>query len=171
MDQRKLASLLLRYARLDRKRSLEGLDAAEGASLAELHDLLSSALTPHVPRGAERRSSIRVPAELACRWAPERQPEEARITTLSRTGAFVRTPAPAPVGAEIALSISLPVGGLLDVPGSVANQLLAPDPERRGMGVRFGRLAPSAMRQLHALYEHSIVRRYGSAAPGAATSG
>lgn len=158
---RNLSSLFLQYARLERKRSMEGLSAPEAERLAELERTLSTALVPQVPRGAERRSSIRVPAELNCRWAPVARPEDGCITLLSRAGAFVRTASPAPVGADIALTIELPAGGRLEVPGSVANQILAPDPERRGMGVRFGRLAPEAMTALDALYEHSIVRQFG----------
>src|SRR5690606_24042068 len=66
--QPQLVSLFLQYARLDRKRTLEGLSTAEAARLAELEATLARALQPHVPRGAERRNSIRVPTELACRW-------------------------------------------------------------------------------------------------------
>lgn len=161
--QRNLASLFLRYARLDRKRSVEGLDASEIEQLANLKRYLSSSLMPQVPRGAERRDSIRVPTELVCRWAPVPRAEEARITTISRTGAFVRTPTPAPIGAEISLSIALPAGGALEVPGCVANQILGPDPERRGMGIRFGPvLGPDALHEIHGLYEHAIVRQFGS---------
>jgi hypothetical protein len=156
-----LSSLFLQYARLERKRSVEGLDAHEAARLAELERTVSSALLPRVPRGAERRTSIRVPAELTCRWAPVPRAEDGCITMLSRAGAFVRTASPAPVGEEISLAIELPAGGQIEVPGSVANQILAPDPERRGMGVRFGRLAPEARVALDALYELSIVRQYG----------
>lgn len=116
---------------------------------------------PRVPRGAERRRSIRVPADLACRWAPVPRPEDGCITLLSRAGAFVRTASPAPVGADIALTIALPSGGRLELPGSVANQILAPDPERRGMGVRFGPLPPAALSALDELYEHVIVRQFG----------
>lgn len=160
--QRNLASLFLQYARLDRKRSVEGLSASETELLAKLSRYLTSTLTPQVPRGAERRNSIRVPTELACRWALRPRGEDAHITTISRTGAFVRTPTPAPIGEEISISIALPGGGRLEVPGCVANQLLASDPERRGMGIRFGKLAPEAMQEIHRLYEHSIVRQYGS---------
>lgn len=160
---RNLAAQLLQYARLERKRGLEGLSAAEAVELAELDQRLSGALAPHVPRGAERRRSIRVPADLSCRWAPVARPEDGCITTLSRAGAFVRTPAPAPVGAEIALTIALPTGGQVEIPGSVANQILGPTPERRGMGVRFGPLAAEAMAAVDALYEQSIVRQYGGA--------
>jgi len=160
--QRNLASLFLQYARLDRKRSVEGLAASETELLAKLSRYLTSTLNPQVPRGAERRTSIRVPTELVCRWAPRPRSEEARITMISRTGAFVHTPAPAPIGEEISLSIALPGGGQIEVPGSVANQLLAPDPERRGMGIRFGKLEREAMQEIHGLYEHSIVRQYGS---------
>jgi hypothetical protein len=90
------------------------------------------------------------------------RPEDGCITTLSRVGAFVRTPTPAPVGAEIALTIALPSGGEIAIPGSVANQILGPVPERRGMGVRFGPLAAEAMAAIDALYEQAIVRQYGS---------
>jgi hypothetical protein len=138
-----------------------GLTASEAERLAELERTLSTALVPRVPRGAERRSSIRVPAEFACRWAPVPREEDGCITMLSRAGAFVRTAAPAPVGADISLTIELPAGGRLELPGSVANQILAPDPERRGMGIRFGPLAPEVMTELDALYELSIVRQYG----------
>lgn len=157
-----LAAQLLQYARLERKRSLEGLSAAEAAELAALENALSTALAPHVPRGAERRRSIRVPADLSCRWAPVTRPEDGCITTISRAGAFVRTPAPAPVGTEIALTIALPAGGEVEVPGFVANQILGAVPERRGMGVRFGPLAPEAMAAIDALYEQSILRQFGS---------
>src|SRR5690606_25120791 len=101
--QSHFVSLFLQYARLDRKRTLEGLSTDEAARLAELEATISRALLPHVPRGAERRNSIRVPAELACRWAPVACEEEARITTISRTGAFIRTARPAPHRAAIAI--------------------------------------------------------------------
>ncbi|MEB2311711.1 MAG: PilZ domain-containing protein [Polyangiaceae bacterium] len=160
--QRNLASLLLQYARLDRKRSHDGLNASEAELLAKLNRYLSNALMPNVPPGAERRTSIRVPAELPCRWAPVARREDGRITTLSRTGAFIRTSTPAPVGQEISIEIQLPAGGTLEVPGSVANQRLGADPERCGMGVRFGRMAREAMDRIDGLYEHSILREYGT---------
>lgn len=159
--QPQLVSLFLQYARLDRKRTLEGLSTAEAARLAELEATLARALQPHVPRGAERRNSIRVPTELACRWAPLTREEEARITTISRTGAFIRTPRPAPIGETIAISIELPGGGRLEIPGCVANQILSADPDRRGMGVRFGRLDAAAMATIDELYERSIIRAFG----------
>lgn len=156
-----LSSLLLKYARLERKRSGLGLTPAEAERLAALERTITAALMPRVPHGAERRRSIRVPAELSCRWAPVPRPEDGCVTTLSRAGAFVRTASPAPVGAEIALTIELPGGGRLELPGSVANQILAPDPERRGMGVRFGPLEPAALSALDELYEQVIVRQFG----------
>jgi Tfp pilus assembly protein PilZ len=165
MSRPNLASLLLQYARLDRKRGLEGLDAAETRLLMELDRELSAALTPHVPPGAERRSSIRVPADVACRWAPVARAEDGRITVLSRSGAFIRTSSPAPVGQEITISITLPSGGKVEVPGVVANQILGPDPERQGMGVRFTRMPREAMAAIDSLYELSIVRQYGTPEP------
>jgi hypothetical protein len=168
---RDLASLLLAHARLDRKRTAGGLDPSEGERLAELSRVLTTTLTPNVPPGAERRSSFRVPAEIGCQWAPLPAPEPARITMLSRSGAFVRTTAPAPVGADLALAIALPVGGVLQVPGSVANHLLGPDPERRGMGIRFGRLTRAARQEIDALYEQAIVRQYGAGGGALPTSG
>jgi len=159
--RRDVATLFLQYARLDCKRSVEGLSAAEEETWEKLDRSLSSALNPHVPPGAERRRSIRVPAELGCRWQLVAREEDAQITTLSRAGAFVRTGAPAPVGERIAIRIALPEGGVLEVAGSVANHILAPDPERRGMGVRFDPLAPEAMKVLDDLYQRSIVRQFG----------
>ena len=159
--QSHFVSLFLQYARLDRKRTLEGLSTDEAARLAELEATISRALLPHVPRGAERRNSIRVPAELACRWAPVACEEEVRITTISRTGAFIRTARPAPIGATIAITIELPDGGRIEIPACVANQTLSADRERRGMGVRFGRLDPAAMATIDDLYERSIIRAFG----------
>lgn len=159
--RRNVATLFLQYARLDRKRSVEGLSALEEANWANLDRYLSNALNPHVPPGAERRSSIRVPAEYGCRWQLVAREQEAQITTLSRTGAFVRTDAPAPIGERITLRIALPEGSVLEVLGTVANHILAPDPERRGMGVRFDAIAPEAMKVVDELYQRSIVREYG----------
>lgn len=159
--QHNLTSLFLQYIRLDRKRSAEGLSAAEEELLERLNRFLSRTLNAQVPRGAERRRSIRVPAELGCRWAPVARPQDGTITSLSRVGAFIRTASPAPVGEEIAISIARPTGGALEVPGSVANQVLHPDPDKRGMGVRFGRLAPAERDEVDELYRLSIVRQFG----------
>ena len=159
--RRNIATLFLQYARLDRKRSLEGLSPLEEGIWTNLRRYLGKRLNPDVPKGADRRTSLRVATEIGCSWTRTAPVHEAHVTSLSRSGAFVRTPQPAPIGEEISIRIDLPERGAIELPAVVANHVLGLDPHRRGMGVRFGRMSSEAMRVVDELYQRSIIDEFG----------
>jgi hypothetical protein len=159
--RRNIATLFLQYARLDRKRGVGGLSPLEEEIWRNLRLYLGKRLNPDVPKGADRRESLRVATEIGCRWVQSAPVQEAHLTSLSRSGAFLRTPAPAPVGEKISIRIALPEGGAIEVPAIVANQFLGGETHRRGMGVRFGPMSPETMKVLDALYERSIIDEFG----------
>lgn len=159
--RRNLATLFLQYARLDRKRSLDGLSPLEEEIWTNLRRYLGTRLSPDVPKGAERRASLRVATEIGCSWLRTAPVHEAHLTSLSRHGAFVRTPQPAPIGEEISIRLALPEGAAIELPATVANHIFGVDPHRRGMGVRFGTMSPETMRVIDALYERSIIDQFG----------
>lgn len=157
-----LTTAFLHYARLDRQRSRAGLSASEKELWTRLRQDLTTRLYPSVPAGAERRASLRVPSDIHCRWARTAPDHDALVTTLSRTGAFVRTAQPAPIGEAILLRIDRPDGGTIEIPATVANHFLGMDPLQRGMGVRFESVSDEAMRVLDALYQRSIISHYAA---------
>ena len=159
--RRNVATLFLQYARLERKRSVEGLSPLEEEIWANLRRYLSKRLNPEAPKGDDRRASLRVATEISCTWAPVARAHDGSVVNLSRSGVFLRTEAPPPVGEEISIRFALPEGGVLEVAGIVANHAQGSDPARRGMGVRFGPMAPHAMKIIDDLYQRSIVRQFG----------
>jgi len=159
--RRNIATLFLQYARLDRKRGADGLSPLEEEIWSNLRRYLGKRLNPDVPKAADRRASLRVATEIGCLWARSAPVHDAHVTNLSRSGAFVRTPVPAPVGEEISLRIALPEGGCIELPAVVANQFLGADSHRRGMGVRFGPMSPETTKLIDALYERSIIDEFG----------
>ncbi len=159
--RRNIATLFLQYARLDRKRSLEGLSPLEEEIWTNLSRYLGKRLNPDVPKGVDRRASLRVATEIGCSWVRSAPVLDAHVTNLSRSGAFVRTTEPAPIGEEIEIRIALPDGGVLELPAIVANQIHGVDPHRRGMGVRFGPMTSDTMRTIDELYQRSIIDEFG----------
>lgn len=98
-----------------------------------------------VPRG-ER---IRVNQELA---AVEAHLSE-YVTDVSRTGAFIRSKDPLPVGTRVNLKFAL-IGDEIEViegVGEVVRVQLASDPGGQGMGVIFRRLSESSIKLLDRL--------------------
>lgn len=157
--QRNIASLFLQYARLDRKRAVEGLTELEEQIWANLSRYLGQRLTPQLPPGTERRSSIRVATELACSYGALPRSRDAAVTDLSRSGAFIRTDEPLPVGSELWVRIDDERGLRVELSAVVATNLETAG--KRGMGVRFAPMGPDAMKAIDDLYQSAIVRRYG----------
>lgn len=158
--QRNLSSLFLQYARLDRKRGVEGLSALEEQIWTNLSRYLAQRLSPHLPPGSDRRASIRVATDLPCTYGGLPQAREAAVTDLSRSGVFIRTDEPLPVGSELWLRIDDGRKGRIEVSAVVATNIDVPG--KRGMGVRFAPMGPDAMKAIDDLYQSSIVRRFGA---------
>lgn len=154
---RNISSLFLQYARLERKRTLEGLNDLEEQLWTNLNRYLTQRLSLNLPRGTDRRTSIRVATDLPCTFGVLPRSSHASIEDLSRSGVFLRTDRPLPVGTEIWLRIPIE-SGAIEASGVVATNRQGP---RCGMGVRFAPIAPDAMKAIDDLYQRSIVRRFG----------
>lgn len=164
--RRNVASLFLQYARLDRKRSVDGLNPLEEEICANLKRYLTQTLSPNLPRGVEQRASIRVRTQLDCSFAPVATAHVGRITNLSRSGVFLCSESLVPIGERITIRIFLEGGSELTVPGVVANHFIGTEAGKRGMGVRFGPMSPDAMKVIDELYQHSIVSQFGKPEEG-----
>lgn len=167
--QRNLSLLFLHYARLDRKRTSEGLDETEQTTWLKLKRYLNQALAGAPPSESDRRESVRVPAELACTFGPVAE-REGVVANLSRSGLFVQSANPLPVGTRIWVHLRHPRSGeIIKVVGVVATSFgpTAVTRERMGMGVHFEAMEPGVRDALDELYRDAIVARYSSVeAPG-----
>ncbi len=160
-----IARLFLEYARLDRRRTGRGLSVKQLERWVELKRRLEHHLAPGTPSpGAERRDSIRVPTRLNCSFESIGTLQKAIITNLSRTGMFINTASPLPIGAKLELRILIrETGREIDVPAKVVSNNVGPsfDVRQTGMGVRFTKDVPEIEEQLDDLYEQEIKRTYG----------
>lgn len=109
-----------------------------------LRRILGTHTTPGAATGQRRgpryavRALVTVTAEAGAGALPRNAPvpeilrtATATVDVLSQRGAFVRTPAPAPMGAKVRLTVSMPGGFTLDVSGTVVHRA------QDGMGIRF----------------------------------
>jgi Tfp pilus assembly protein PilZ len=158
----KLSALFLDYARLDRKRTDEGLTVEE----LEHWSYLKRSLTLHFSPGlnlreVDRRRSIRVPTCLHVTYDTEGGFEGGSLTKLSRNGAFVPTTAPLPPGSEVLLRIHVEEDGTeLEIPGEVITSQSHPSfgEDQVGMGIKFSKMPPETAKRLGDLYESMIHR-------------
>lgn len=161
---RNVASLFLEYARLDRKRTGQGLSVKQLERWSELKRRLDRQLSPGSEAAhRERRSSIRVPTRLNCSFESIGSLQKAVITNLSRTGMFINTASPLPIGTKLHLRILIEeTGHEIEVPASVATNNVGPsfDMSKTGMGVRFLKEVPEITEQVDDLYESQIERAY-----------
>ncbi len=165
--QRNLSLLFLHYARLDRKRTSEGLDGPEDATWRKLKRYLNQALAGDRAIDADRRDSVRVPTELGCQFGAIDAVREGTVGNLSRSGAFVRSASPLPVGTRVWLHLRHPRSGQdIEVIGSVATSFgrRGDAPERVGMGVRFEPLEGGVRDALDEIYREAIVERFAEVA-------
>ncbi len=161
---RNISRLFLEYARLDRRRTSRGLSVKQLERWSELKRRLEAQLTPGgPPKGPERRGSLRVPTRLNCTFESIGTLQKAIITNLSRTGMFISTSAPLPVGAMLDLCILIEeTGEEMQVPAKVVSNNVGPsfDVRRTGMGLSFTRELPELTQQLDDLYEAQIKQAF-----------
>jgi uncharacterized protein (TIGR02266 family) len=165
--QRNLSLLFLHYARLDRKRTSQGLGEDEKATWLRLKRYLNQALAGGRDIDSDRRDSVRVPAELACKFGAIQAVHDGVIGNLSRSGLFVRSADPLPVGSRVWLRLRDPRNGSdIDVVGVVATSLVKPGtpPERVGMGIRFEAIDANVRDALDEIYRDAIVSRFSAVA-------
>jgi Tfp pilus assembly protein PilZ len=153
-----LGARFLEYARLDRKRTDQGLTVQELERWSELKRSLTLHLSPGLdPDEVDRRRSVRVPTCLRVSY----HSIVTELTNFSRSGAFVQTSSPLQVGSQVRLRIQLAENGTeLEIPGRVATVQVGPsfDSSQIGMGVQFSEMAPETAKQLSDLYEQLIRR-------------
>jgi len=161
---RNISRLFLEYARLDRRRTSRGLSVKQLERWSELKCRLEQQLTPGGRRkGSERRDSLRVGTRLNCTFKSIGTLQKAIIVNLSRTGMFINTSSPLPIGTQLDLCILIEeTGEEMQVPAKVVSNNVGPsfDVRRTGMGVCFSRDLPELTRQLDDLYEAQIKQAF-----------
>jgi len=159
-----IARLFLEYARLDRRRTSKGLSVKQLERWNDLRRRVEHQLNAEAPPpGAEQRGSIRVPTRLNCSFESIGTLQKAIITNLSRTGLFINTSSPLPIGSKLELRILIEeTGREIQIPASVATNNLGPsfDVRSTGMGLRFQSEVPEITDQLADLYEQQIQEAY-----------
>ena len=167
---RNISRLFLEYARLDRRRTGRGLSVKQLERWSELRRRLEAQLATGAPReGPERRSSLRVPTRLNCTFESIGTLQKAIITNLSRTGMFINTSSPLPIGTKLDLCILIEeTSEEMEVSAKVVSNDVgrAFDLKRSGMGVCFAREIPELDERLDDLYEHQIKEAYGDGEEG-----
>ncbi len=150
-----LPELFREYARLERKRTTEGVTVAEHERWAALRSQLDRRFSKGAPAGVERRDSVRVPTRMKISYAGTQGLSEALMTDLSRSGVFINTAFPAPAGSRIDLRLRIEsTGEVLEIPARVVSNNVGPGLSTRkmGMGVTFLAVAPEVRDKLDALY-------------------
>jgi uncharacterized protein (TIGR02266 family) len=144
------------FAHLDRKRTGDGVTPREYRRWLLLRHRLDKAFTSGPPEGQnERRSSLRVPTRLRVSY-DRLAGLEGVLGNLSRTGCFIRTDLPAPVGTRLELVLSTDaLPDVLELHAEVVSIDVRQDGRmagERGMGLRFIELSPETQKKLDALY-------------------
>lgn len=156
--------MLIEYARLERRRSFDGLSPGELRLWIELKQIITPLLNMDWnPREQEQRRAIRVPAEVKCSFASLGELRDALVTNLSTYGIFVATESPAPIGTRVELELEVGDGKVaLKVSGIVVTNNLDGRLERAmGMGVKFIDVLPDVLKGIHDLYEETIRIQFG----------
>jgi uncharacterized protein (TIGR02266 family) len=144
------------FARLDRKRTGDGVSPVEYRRWLLLRHRLDKAFSSGPPEGeTERRSSLRVPTRLVVSY-DALAGLEGVVGNLSRTGCFIKTDLPAPVGTRLELVLrDRGSGEPIQVPAEVVSMDVAQDGSglgRRGMGLRFVDPDPDTRKKLDEIY-------------------
>jgi uncharacterized protein (TIGR02266 family) len=145
---------------LDRKRSDGGLLPSELRRWIELKRALDQQLSSGSGyAGAERRTSVRVPARTQVSFGSSDELGASLMTNLSRGGLFVVTDKPAEMGTRLELCIHLEDSEEdLVVSTLVASVGPRPDADvlQYGMGLRFDELKPEVEKRISELYERKL---------------
>jgi uncharacterized protein (TIGR02266 family) len=148
------------FARLERKRGGEGLTTPE----LERWTLLKRELSRHFSPGlgdkqVDQRQSLRVPTRLRVSFPKTEDLQDSLMTNLSKSGVFIHTETPAPIGTRMVLNIHVAeTGQAIEVPATVVTHHLGPHLARNlhGMGMQFVDLAPEVEEQIGQLYEKAL---------------
>jgi len=144
------------FAYLDRKRTGDGVTPREYRRWLLLRQRLDKAFTAGPPEGqSERRSSLRVPTRLVV-FYDALAGLEGVLSNLSRTGCFIQTDLPAPIGTRLALLLSgQGLSDALEISAEVVSVDVRPDGRaaaQRGMGLRFFDVGSEARKKLDEIY-------------------
>ena len=144
------------FAHLDRKRTGDGVTPREYRRWLLLRHRLDKAFTAGPPEGQnERRRSLRIPTRMRVSY-DALSGLEGVVSNLSRSGCFIRTDLPAPVGTRLDLMLQgASPDGVLELHAEVVSVDVRHDgttPGERGMGLRFLELSAESRKQLDALY-------------------
>ena len=159
---RAVAELFLEFERLDRQRTEEGLSVAELERWSELEKTLGPLQeTARGREGHEHRGSVRIPTWLNCSFTSAGELQDALITNMSRTGVFIYTNSPLPIGTEIELTIRIQQKGVeIRIPATIVSHNVGADHGQSGMGVRLSQDVPDVIRQIESLYQEEVQRQY-----------
>jgi uncharacterized protein (TIGR02266 family) len=157
------------YIRLDRKRSSGGLTPAEFERWTLLKRSLGKKFSPGLSDAdSDRRSSLRIPAQLRVDLPSIAELRGKLMTNLSRGGLFVATTHLLDIGTRVTLHINIGSSGeRLEIPAEVVSQNVGPgyESEPPGLGLKFLEMAEDVERQLEALYEEIFHAAVGSGVP------
>jgi len=144
------------FVHLDRKRTGDGVTPTQYRRWLELRHRLDKVFSAGPPEGQpERRSSLRIPTRLRVTYDPVSHLEGV-LRNLSRTGCFICSDLPAPVGTRLQLVLrGRGMAEPVELDAQVVSHDIAHDgamPGLRGMGLRFVELGPEARKKLDELY-------------------
>lgn len=144
------------FVHLDRRRTGDGVTPAQYRRWLELRHRLDKVFSAGPPEGqAERRGSLRIPTRLRVSYDPVSRLEGV-VRNLSRTGCFICSDLPAPVGTRLQLVLGgRGMGEPLELDAKVVSHDVTHDgatPGLRGMGLRFVDVGPEARKKLDELY-------------------
>jgi uncharacterized protein (TIGR02266 family) len=157
------------YIRLDRKHRSGGLTPAEFERWTLLKRSLGKKFSPGLSdEDADRRSSLRVPAQLRVDLASIAELRGKLMTNLSRGGLFVATTQLLDIGTRVTLHINVEASHeRLEIPAEVVSQNVGPEYEAEppGMGMKFLEMDAAVERRLAELYEAVFHAAAGGGVP------
>ena len=155
-----IASRFREFAQLDKKRARDGLSAQELQRWTLLKRLMQKKFSPGL-RGdnADRRTSVRVPTQLAVQFGSVGELQQSLMTNLARGGVFIVTDHVVDIGTQFELRLAIGKRGKeLVVPVEVVSHDIGPRSEtaQGGMGLRFLDLEPEVRAEIDELYEKAL---------------
>jgi type IV pilus assembly protein PilZ len=148
------------YIRLDRKQRSGGLTPAELERWTRLKRSLGQKFSPGLTdEQSDRRSSVRVPAQLQVDFQSIAELRGKLMTNLSRGGLFVATTHLLDIGTRVTLHITVESSGeRLEIPAEVVSQNVGPrfESDPPGIGLRFLDMDADVAQRLDELYEETL---------------
>jgi Tfp pilus assembly protein PilZ len=155
----RLLPLLREFSELERRRIQQGVTPVEYQRWLDLSALLQKHVNRSAPEGGAQRRHIRVPTRMLVEFRSRDALRQAIISSISRGGLYIDTPAVHGVGEIFTLCIRVSATGeRVDVPCEVVSSDVDSGMASgaSGMGVKFGVLSAEQRRAVDEIFAAAL---------------